>query len=100
MTADLNNLASPEAVTKDDQKSTLSSVFHSAVSKGFTMYPVILLLIIIGSIFAPRFLTTTNVINILAQVVVLGLVTLGLTFVLLIGRLDLSLEAIVGFVPM
>jgi ribose/xylose/arabinose/galactoside ABC-type transport system permease subunit len=61
---------------------------------------VILLMVVVGSIWAPRFLTTTNIINILAQVVVLGLVTLGLTFVLLIGRLDLSLEAIVGFVPM
>jgi len=107
MTANLNSLASPEEVTRDgappsapDKKSGVSSVFSSLVSKGFTMYPVILLLVVLGSLWAPRFLTTTNLINILAQVVVLGLVTIGLTFVLLIGRLDLSLEAVVGFVPM
>ena len=107
MTADIDNLASPDAVTRDslpsspqDQKPTVGSVVSSLVHKGFTMYPVILLMVVVGSIWAPRFLTTTNIINILAQVVVLGLVTLGLTFVLLIGRLDLSLEAIVGFVPM
>jgi ribose/xylose/arabinose/galactoside ABC-type transport system permease subunit len=105
MTTDLNNLASPKAVTSNgpsrpSEKSTVSSVFSAMVSKGFTMYPVILLLVVVGSLWAPRFLTTTNLINILAQVVVLGLVTIGLTFVLLIGRLDLSLEALVGFVPM
>lgn len=107
MTADLDSIASPEAVTKDSSggsgpggRSSVGAVFSSLVSKGFTMYPVIFLLFIIGSMTAPRFLSTTNLINILAQVVVLGLVTLGLTFVLLIGRLDLSLESIVGFVPM
>ncbi len=64
------------------------------------MYPVLLLLVIIGAIIAPRFLTAINLINILDQVSVLGLTTIGLTFVVLIGRLDLSLEGIVGFAPM
>lgn len=107
MTADINNLAPAGATTKDGaglpstaRTSSASSIFSAAVSKGFTMYPVILLLVVIGAVTAPAFLTKTNVINILAQVVVLGLVTTGLAFVLLIGRLDLSLEAMVGFVPM
>ena len=85
----------------DDQgQSKLAAFGRAFVSRGFTMYPVLLLLFIVGTITAPRFLTATNLINILTQVAVLGLVTIGLTFVLLIGRLDLSLEAIVGFVPM
>jgi simple sugar transport system permease protein len=70
------------------------------VANGFTMYPVLLLMVIVGAIIAPRFLTTVNLINILEQVSVLGLTTIGLTFVVLIGRLDLSLEGIVGFAPM
>lgn len=75
--------------------------FGSAfVANGYTMYPVILLLVILGALVAPRFLSFINVINILEQVSVLGLTTIGLTFVLLIGRLDLSLEGIVGFAPM
>lgn len=81
--------------------SSKASSFGSAlVANGFTMYPVLLLLIIVGAIVAPRFLTTVNFINILDQVSVLGLTTIGLTFVVLIGRLDLSLEGIVGFAPM
>ena len=77
------------------------SAFGSAfVADGYTMYPVLLILVIVGAIVAPRFATTTNLINILEQVSVLGLTTIGLTFVVLIGRLDLSLEGIVGFAPM
>ena len=57
-------------------------------------------LVVVGAIVAPAFATAVNLINILEQVSVLGLTTIGLTFVVLIGRLDLSLEGIVGFAPM
>lgn len=83
-----------------DTSSTAASFGSAFVANGFTMYPVLLLLVIVGAIVAPRFLTTVNFINILDQVSVLGLTTIGLTFVVLIGRLDLSLEGIVGFAPM
>lgn len=75
--------------------------FASAfVAGGYTMYPVLAVLVAVGAIVAPAFATTVNLINILEQVSVLGLTTIGLTFVVLIGRLDLSLEGIVGFAPM
>ena len=54
----------------------------------------------VGAVVAPAFATAVNLINILEQFSVLGLTTIGLTFVVLIGRLDLSLEGIVGFAPM
>ena len=75
--------------------------FASAfVAGGYTMYPVLAVLVLVGAVVAPAFATTVNLINILEQVSVLGLTTIGLTFVVLIGRLDLSLEGIVGFAPM
>jgi ribose/xylose/arabinose/galactoside ABC-type transport system permease subunit len=86
--------------TGDKRPSKLSAFGSAFVANGFTMYPVLLLMVIVGTIIAPRFLTTVNLINILEQVSVLGLTTIGLTFVVLIGRLDLSLEGIVGFAPM
>jgi simple sugar transport system permease protein len=81
-------------------QSRLSAFGSAFVAHGFTMYPVLLLLVIVGAIVAPAFLTSRNLINILEQVSVLGLTTIGLTFVVMIGRLDLSLEGIVGFAPM
>jgi ribose/xylose/arabinose/galactoside ABC-type transport system permease subunit len=92
--------AGPKAGTQNAQQSKLAKFGSAFVANGFTMYPVLLLLVIIGAIIAPRFLTAINLINILDQVSVLGLTTIGLTFVVLIGRLDLSLEGIVGFAPM
>jgi ribose/xylose/arabinose/galactoside ABC-type transport system permease subunit len=86
--------------TGDKRPSKLAAFGSAFVANGFTMYPVLLLMVIVGAIIAPRFLTTVNLINILEQVSVLGLTTIGLTFVVLIGRLDLSLEGIVGFAPM
>ena len=82
------------------KESKIISFGNAFVAKGFTMYPVLVLLMIVGSIVAPRFLTSYNLLNILEQVSVLGLTTIGLTFILLIGRLDLSLEGLVGFAPM
>ena len=85
---------------KSSGQSRFSAFANAFVADGFTMYPVLLLLVIVGAIIAPRFATTVNLVNILEQVSVLGLTTIGLTFVVLIGRLDLSLEGIVGFAPM
>ena len=84
----------------DADQSRLSAFGSAFVANGFTMYPVLLLLVIVGAVVAPAFLTSRNLINILEQVSVLGLTTIGLTFVVMIGRLDLSLEGIVGFAPM
>jgi simple sugar transport system permease protein len=81
-------------------RSQLSAFGSAFVSGGYTMYPVLALLVLVGAIVAPNFATGINLINILEQVSVLGLTTIGLTFVVLIGRLDLSLEGIVGFAPM
>jgi ribose/xylose/arabinose/galactoside ABC-type transport system permease subunit len=90
----------PRSGIQGDRQSKLAKFGSAFVAHGFTMYPVLLLLVIIGAIIAPKFLTAINLINILDQVSVLGLTTIGLTFVVLIGRLDLSLEGIVGFAPM
>lgn len=86
--------------TKGAAPSRMQAFTSAFVSGGYTMYPVLLALVIVGAVVAPRFATAINLINILEQVSVLGLTTIGLTFVVLIGRLDLSLEGIVGFSPM
>jgi len=98
MNNDKNNMLDPQL--KTSTLSRLSAFGNTFVANGFTMYPVLILLLVIGAMIAPRFFTTYNLLNILEQVSVLGLTTIGLTFILLIGRLDLSLEGLVGFAPM
>lgn len=96
----VESMTNPKPHKLNPGQSRLTAFGSSFVADGFTMYPVLLILVIVGAIVAPRFATSVNLINILEQVSVLGLTTIGLTFVVLIGRLDLSLEGIVGFAPM
>src|ERR1700749_1192366 len=48
------------------------------------------------SILSPHFLTSNNLWNVLDQSVVVGIVAIGMTFVILIGGIDLSVGAVAG----
>ncbi len=63
-------------------------------------YIVLLILIgllILGSFLTDRFLTTRNILNILRQISVLGFLSLGMSFVILSGHMDLSVGSIMTF---
>jgi ribose transport system permease protein len=49
------------------------------------------------SIFAPEFLTTDNLLSVGQQISYLGIVAVGLTFLLIAGELDLSVGSMYGF---
>lgn len=58
------------------------------------IYFFILVLIIAGSFLSDRFLTASNMINIMRQSIVLGLLAIGQTAVLLTGGMDISQEQV------
>ena len=62
------------------------------------IYFFILLLIITASIFSDRFLTASNMVNILRQSIVLGLLAIGQSAVLLTGGMDISVEMVARLV--
>ncbi|MDX3926321.1 MAG: ABC transporter permease [Shinella sp.] len=57
---------------------------------------LILLILVAGGALSDRFLTWRNVTNVLQQLIVLGLVSLGQTFVVLMGGIDLAIGSLVG----
>jgi inositol transport system permease protein len=64
-----------------------------------TYAPLIFLLVLMG-IFAwltPRFLLPLNLVNVMRQVSIYGLLATGMTFVILTAGIDLSIGAIVAF---
>lgn len=61
------------------------------------IYAVLLALIIAFSIISPSFLTTGNIGNFSRQIPTIGIVTVGLTMVLISGGVDLSIGSIVAF---
>ncbi len=57
---------------------------------------VLLILAVIGAVTSDNFLTTDNLENILVSSSVIGVVTVGMTFVIIGGGIDLSVGAIVA----
>lgn len=57
---------------------------------------LLVLLAVAGGFLSDRFLTWRNVGNILQQLIVLGMVSLGQTFVILVGGIDLAIGSLVG----
>lgn len=62
----------------------------------FRMGLLALLLAIVLSILSPHFLTSANLFNLLDQSVVVGIVAIGMTFVILTGGIDLSVGSVAG----
>jgi ribose transport system permease protein len=60
------------------------------------MLGLVLVLGIALSILSPHFLTSNNLLNVLDQSVVVGIVAIGMTFVILIGGIDLSVGSVAG----
>ncbi len=48
------------------------------------------------SLLSPYFLKTNNLLNLLDQSVTIGIVSIGMTFVILTGGIDLSVGSVVG----
>src|SRR5262249_51979733 len=56
----------------------------------------LVLLIIAASFLSDRFLTVPNLLNVLRQVAIVGILALGMTFVILTRCIDLSVGSILG----
>jgi ribose transport system permease protein len=72
----------------------------SRIFNRFGTIIILLFLILVITIINPSFLEINNLLNILQQVSINGLVALGMTFVILTGGIDLSVGAILGLTGM
>jgi ribose/xylose/arabinose/galactoside ABC-type transport system permease subunit len=58
---------------------------------------VLIVLIIVFSSLSERFLLRNNIFNVLRQVSIVGIISVGMTFVMMTGGIDLSCGSVVGF---
>jgi simple sugar transport system permease protein len=70
------------------------------VLREVALLPVLVLLIVVGALVSPAFLTVTNIAGIGQQISALGVVVVGESLILMIGGMDLSLEGTYGLAPM
>ncbi len=71
---------------------TFSNIFS-----GYGIFFIFFLLVIILSIARPNFLRPQNIMNVLRQTSINGLLSIGMTFVILTGGIDLSVGSMLAF---
>jgi D-xylose transport system permease protein len=98
------NRASPNAKAAEGELRTAGDVWRSLwgrVSQGdIGSLPVLVGLVLIGVVFQlanPNFLTPVNLTNLMSQIAAVGTLSVGVTRVLLLGEIDLSVGAVSGF---
>lgn len=84
--------ASPKILAIREARPTVSKILRS-----YGVLIGLLLIIIVAAILEPSFLTANNVLNMLRQASVIGIVSLGVTYVMMTGGMDLSVGATVSF---
>lgn len=62
----------------------------TAIFREYTMILALVALVIVGALVSDRFLTVRNIMNVLKQYSVIGIVSLGVTFVTIAGTRDLA----------
>ncbi|WP_246301792.1 ABC transporter permease [Mycoplana rhizolycopersici] len=61
---------------------------------------IFLVVVAIAAILSPNFMTPTNIANLFQQAAVVGVVAIGMTFVILTGNIDLSVGSVVALCGM
>ncbi|NMB00461.1 MAG: ABC transporter permease [Firmicutes bacterium] len=69
----------------------------SSVLLNHTIWFVLAAMVLMTRAFAPDFLSKTNVMNMLREAVIVGILAIGMTFTIVSGCFDLSAGAIMGF---
>ncbi|MDQ2801340.1 MAG: ABC transporter permease [Pseudomonadota bacterium] len=84
---------------RDDARAPVSRSRIGSLTRGWQRIGILaafVLLVIAASLLSPRFLTLPNLLNVLRQVSIVGILAIGMTFVILTRGIDLSVGSILG----
>jgi len=65
--------------------------------KNYNLFILLIIFVIIAAILSPNFLQARNIMNIWQRSSIPGIVAIGMTFVIIIGGIDLSVGSVVAF---
>ncbi len=90
-------MASPVVTTanKPDKRQQMSHTV-SVVFNKYGIFLIFIVMIVVASLLSPAFVSTTNLINIVRQMSVVGLIALGVTGIIVSAGIDLSSGSVVG----
>lgn len=92
------SMNTPSSAQTTDALSNRTSAFRQIVKRYGGIVCALLVLVVLFSALSPNFLVANNLINIVLQVSIIAIVAFGMTYVLLLGEIDLSVGAIIAFV--
>jgi len=72
--------------------------YINTFSKQYGIYLMLIVVVAVFSLLSPRFLMVDNILTILRQVSVLGIVSVGMMMVVISGGIDLSVGAVINLV--
>src|ERR1700738_3068797 len=86
--------------TDSDQRPRTESSWQTFAKWAQTLGPLIalLLLVVIGLLLNPNFLSWNNLSNVLTRSAFIGIISVGGTFVIVTGQIDLSVGAMAAFI--
>ena len=76
----------------------IKSILVRLFSSDYTIFIVLLIIIVFGIVSHPTFSSSRNLINIMRQISVLLIVAVGQNIVILTGGIDLSVSSIISFI--
>ena len=90
-------MANPGVITanKPEKEPQMSHQISSLFSK-YGIFLIFIVMIVVASLLSPAFVSSTNLINIVRQMSVVGLIALGVTGIIVSAGIDLSSGSVVG----
>src|SRR6202163_2012878 len=90
-------MANPGVITanKPDKRQEMSHTISVVFSK-YGIFLIFGVMILVASLLFPAFVSSTNLINIVRQMSIVGLIALGVTGIIVSGGIDLSSGSVVG----
>lgn len=83
---------------QDMKEARFPSFMH--ILKKYNLFLIFLGFIVIGSLLSEQFLSLQNILNLLQQSSFVGIISIGMTFVILVAGIDLSVGAVLALTGM
>lgn len=92
----LNSMPEKAVPAPENALSRIRSMSLAAIYRKYGTVLIFIGIVLLASLTSDAFLTVANLTNVLRQVVVVSLLACGVTFVIILGQIDVSLGAVVA----
>jgi inositol transport system permease protein len=91
-----NSIQEKALPTQGSVMSKLSNIDFASIYRKYGTVLIFIGILVLASLVSDSFLTVSNLTNVLRQVVVVSLLACGVTFIIILGQIDVSLGAVVA----